>query len=292
MTYAGTTPSKASAPVTRRGFTLVELLVVIGIIALLISILLPTLNRARGSALQVTCQARGREISTGWQMYANEYNGSLIVESIPTNLGQPSWLQWGASTQGSWSYLIRPYLGTEIEDATSTDVNEFLICPAVPDVDPFKQTNHDHSMWALNMNLRGTDIFSSFPAFPTQYKWKPKKFSQIRNSTEVALLLDAVFGVNNATGEITGPARTVWPEHFTPSDVRFPGALAPHYQAGEKLNIVWADGHVTAMEKDQVPNNDDAFGFTADGTPGGTPDPHKTTFWYGNVGMSTWPFSN
>ncbi len=60
----------------RNGFTLVELLVVISIIALLIALLLPALARARSLALQIQCASNMQQIGLAMQEYANEYSGT------------------------------------------------------------------------------------------------------------------------------------------------------------------------------------------------------------------------
>ena len=73
MTTLMTTVPRRRRP--RGGFTLVELLVVIGIIALLISILLPSLNRARRAANTVACGSGIRSILQAMQMYVAENNG-------------------------------------------------------------------------------------------------------------------------------------------------------------------------------------------------------------------------
>ncbi len=142
-------PSRSTTSIStrRRGFTLVELLVVIGIIAMLIGILLPALNKARQSAQAVACQSNLRQIGIGFRLYAESNKGSMPSAGddgdagspilMPDNMGWASDALWmNAVSKAAFGktynqvYLDSLNGGPHVPKDTDHHV---LVCPGAPE---------------------------------------------------------------------------------------------------------------------------------------------------------------
>lgn len=107
------------------GFTLVELLVVIGIIAILIGILLPTMSRVREASRATACKSNLRELGAGLVMYANDNR-----DKFPDKL-----------VMGNWNFRLRPGLTNTLDPSSYP---EWMGLPAV--LHGIRNTDYDFNM--------------------------------------------------------------------------------------------------------------------------------------------------
>jgi prepilin-type N-terminal cleavage/methylation domain-containing protein/prepilin-type processing-associated H-X9-DG protein len=140
---------RCRAFVRRPAFTLVELLVVIGIIAVLIAILLPAMSRARDQARRTQCMAQLRNMGQSIMMYAGENKGKIPQHSSTPN---PLWL-WDIAF-ATRDALVKPAAG--LADGSMTPAGgarQVLYCPS------FAEQNLDE-LWQFDANSDGTPDFT------------------------------------------------------------------------------------------------------------------------------------
>ena len=100
------------------GFTLVELLVVIAIIALLLSILMPSLRKAKSMAMRLACAHNLKQIDLAVSFYLNENDNTYPCAQDPVSTEPPYWLWMGRG----WRFLVEPYLGGNIDELLQLSV--------------------------------------------------------------------------------------------------------------------------------------------------------------------------
>ncbi len=243
-------------------FTLIELLVVIAIIAILASMLLPALNKARMKARSIQCVSNLKQVSTGLVMYAGDYQ--LYPPAKPKD-----YIEYNMNT---WSWLVMPYLGLD-GSTRPKDWNDVcrrretgaLRCPEVP----------------FEVSMRDRNSYSMY-GFGPLVNWLGFTSSTlVRGSANQATSIYAVTPGSRATkeggiGSVPRPSAIAFVSEMgyvagnDGNDVAFQNGsqlnsidpakngsdgLSFAFRHGLRKSVLWFDGHVSNVQRGELNNN-------------------------------------
>ena len=265
-------PHKRLLHKSKRGFTLIELLVVISIIALLLSVLSPSLRRARESARKVVCSSNNKQIGTAMEMYIMEYNNYypphrvLVGGSVLPGQGRISLLERVAAyldQNGKERRTITDPWNPGV--SRTVDYWPAFICPS--DRNPFLGINYASSYgintgyvkvtydqgWGLNYLDGRNEFINNLP--------RSRRSTEIRRPGQVIVSGDAwwdyimrhgsaaeslsVWGLSHRHGRGVAPW-DVYQIQSAPTQLSHEEQLTVY--TGSGVNTLWADGHVEYRE--------------------------------------------
>lgn len=173
----------------RNGFTLVELLVVIGIIAVLLGILMPALGRARDAANRTKCTSNLRQIALAFMMYSNE-NKQRFPAMAPLGARVPEdWIHWHNGRDVYQSAIAR-YMNMFTPELFHCPSDDVKVRVSISGDGPYE--------WSYSLNYLCDGVYYKF------------KHSQVRNASEKIFMVEEDYRTINdgLWSPITGNANT------------------------------------------------------------------------------------
>lgn len=266
---------------SRGGFSLIELLVVIGILGLLMAVLLPALSSARKQAKTVVCRAQLKSLMTAIHTYAARNNGTVVpsynMRGVSVGLLNPldGWgpiLDAGEYVRGSDSLKQNPFVCPETLDVagmggTQTGTNPenpkgYMDWPVVPTLTKYYAKplpergldrlirvaywiNGDNPIGPRRPFVQGIHFTGSVGYGPDPFGkiLKAQRFEDFAAPGRLIALADGLYSGNQE--------KTRAGDRDSRIGYRHPGRIG-------QANIALADGHVEAIEGDRFPRKMDA----------------------------------
>jgi prepilin-type N-terminal cleavage/methylation domain-containing protein/prepilin-type processing-associated H-X9-DG protein len=207
---------KAAPKTVRLGFSLIELLLVISIIALLLSILMPALGKARSAAMRLKCTHNLKQINLAMLLYLEANNQTYPCAEDPF-LGD-FWL-W----MGVWSSFVEPYLGGQITD----DRPSIMACP------------------------ENTTVYSFGYAYSMSFYHSPEQIDTMDSYEDTFMPTSVQPSIPQRSSNVARPAHKIligeWYSNHLPID----DDQGWWCWQGSR-NYLFADGHVSFLEAQQI----------------------------------------
>ena len=235
---------------SRRSFTLVELLVVMAIISVLAGMLMPAVTAVQKRARAMSCRSNLAQISKAVQLYTINYGGYL--PGCADSTGRQFFGRYsgpGAPVDFSDGYLSM-YVGKSRQVWQCPSWSEFM-----PRADGACTGYGYNYAYLTELKEKGNWWDPDY-----QYSWQGLPASIIRKHTRTILFADSA-------RNWMGPLEENWFLTPTSDSVAWPGweTFYAHFRHSGQCNVAWADGHVSALEPDDFwPLDEDNLGVLCD----------------------------